>query len=425
MKLRSISVLTVGLMLAGTTFAQHVYTLDECIEAALQNNVRMKNAENDLKVSAHERKNAFTNYFPTLSASGGGFMSDKPVLDLELAPGMGLSMLKNGIVGGVSAAMPVFTGGQIVNGNKLAKENVEKYRLLRHQSEYEVELTVENYFWQAVVAQEKLRTIAALEKQLAQLTNDVTASVEAGVTTRNDLLQVQLRSNETLSARLSAENACRLARRLLAQYIGAGTDSVGIDFVLADSLPRNPGFLYTDPEEALYRTDEYNLMNTDLRAKRIEHRISVGKNLPTVAVGGGYGYNNLLDKDCTSWIGFVTVSVPLSGWWGGAHDIKKHKLEIQSAENTLADGSDLLKLRMESTWDDLTDAYRNVEIAQVSISQSAENLRLNTDYYAAGTCSMSDLLEAQTLYRQSRDRYVEAYAKYQIKKREYLQATGR
>jgi len=66
-----------------------------------------------------------------------------------------------------------------------------------------------------------------------------------------------------------------------------------------------------------------------------------------------------------------------------------------------------------------------VEIAQVSISQSAENLRLNTDYYAAGTCSMSDLLEAQTLYRQSRDRYVEAYAKYQIKKREYLQATGR
>ena len=38
---------------------------------------------------------------------------------------------------------------------------------------------------------------------------------------------------------------------------------------------------------------------------------------------------------------------------------------------------------------------------------------------------MSDLLKAQTLFQQSRDNYVESYAQYEIKKREYLQATGR
>ena len=67
----------------------------------------------------------------------------------------------------------------------------------------------------------------------------------------------------------------------------------------------------------------------------------------------------------------------------------------------------------------------SVKIAKLSIEQSSENLRLNTDYYASGTCSISDLLDAQTLYRQSRDKYVEAYAQYEVKKREYLQATGR
>ncbi len=36
---------------------------------------------------------------------------------------------------------------------------------------------------------------------------------------------------------------------------------------------------------------------------------------------------------------------------------------------------------------------------------------------------MSDLLEAQTLYQNSRYSYIEAYAEYQIKKREYLNAT--
>jgi outer membrane protein TolC len=80
---------------------------------------------------------------------------------------------------------------------------------------------------------------------------------------------------------------------------------------------------------------------------------------------------------------------------------------------------------MKHTWDDLNDANKQVKIALLSIEQAKENLRLNTDYYAAGTCTMSDLLDAQSLYQQSRDKYVETYAQYEVKKREYLQVTGR
>lgn len=38
---------------------------------------------------------------------------------------------------------------------------------------------------------------------------------------------------------------------------------------------------------------------------------------------------------------------------------------------------------------------------------------------------MSNLLDAETYLQQSRDKYVEAYAQFQIKIVEYLQATGR
>lgn len=80
---------------------------------------------------------------------------------------------------------------------------------------------------------------------------------------------------------------------------------------------------------------------------------------------------------------------------------------------------------MNNAWNGLTDAYKQVEIAMESIGQASENLRLQTDYYRAGTCTMSDLLEAQALFQQSRDKYVDSYAQYEVKKREYLQATGR
>ena len=411
--------------MAAQLAAQQVYTLDQCVEQALRNNARMQNAQNELGMAEQQRKSAFTKYFPTVSATGIGFMADKDLLQMDVAPGMSMKLLKNGLMGGVNATLPLFTGGQIVQGNQLAKVNVEKYRLLGRQAENEVRLTTEQYFWQVAMLKEKLRTLSVVESQLAGMHKDVDAAVSAGITNRNDLLQVQLRQNDTRSTRINVENALTLSRRLLAQYIGTPDDSVDVAFAVSDSLPPSPLGLYRAPEASLVLTPEYNLLQAQLKASHIEHKMSVGKNLPTVAIGGGFMHDNLSDRHKPFWMGFATVSIPLSGWWEGSHNMKRSRLAVRNNENNLRDGSELLVINMQNTWNALTDAYKQVQIAIESIGQATENLRLQTDYYHAGTCTMSDLLEAQTLYQQSRDKYVESYAQYEVKKREYLQATGR
>jgi len=70
--------------------------------------------------------------------------------------------------------------------------------------------------------------------------------------------------------------------------------------------------------------------------------------------------------------------------------------------------------------------HNNIAIrnAQRSIEQAEENLRLNRDYYRAGTSKMSDLLQAQLLYQQSLDHRTDAYADYQNKLLEYRHSTG-
>ena len=72
----------------------------------------------------------------------------------------------------------------------------------------------------------------------------------------------------------------------------------------------------------------------------------------------------------------------------------------------------------------VNEAYEQMKIARLSIEQSTENLRLNTDYYKAGTCTMSDLLDAQTLYQQSCDKYVESYTDYELKKENICKSRG-
>ena len=419
------TIITISLaLLSVTASAQRTLSADECVSLALANNVRMKNAANNIKAAEETRKEAFTKYFPTLSASGGGFIADKALMKMNVAKGMSMSLMKNGVVGGVTAQMPLFTGGRILNSNKLAAVNREVSLLQHKQSENEVKLTAATYFWQIVMVKEKLKTILTGERQLADFAKDAEAAVSAGISDRNDMLQVRLRRNENLTDSIKAANMLNLSRKMLAQYIGLNGDSIDVDMTLDGRLPAPPEQLYRSPADALQQTAEYGLLTSNVKASRLQYKLTAGKNMPTVAVGGGYMYDNLTDKNKPYWIGFATVSIPLSGWWGGSHDMKKQQLAVKNAENSLEDNSQLLMLGMENTWNDLTDAYKRVAISIESIAQAAENLRLHTDYYNAGTATMSDLLDAQTLYQKCRYDYVEAYAQYEIKRTEYLLATG-
>jgi len=55
-------------------------------------------------------------------------------------------------------------------------------------------------------------------------------------------------------------------------------------------------------------------------------------------------------------------------------------------------------VEIEVKWNDLQEAYQQVLLSEKSIESSTENLRLNNDYYKAGTVSLSDLLRCSDAY---------------------------
>ncbi len=408
-----------------------LYTLDECLDEAARNNKKLRNANNEIAVSAEQRKEALTKFFPTVEAVGCGFVTDKGLLQVNVM-GLGFSFAKDGVVAGISALQPVFAGGQIINGNKLAAVGEEAAKLQRCLTENEIRLATEQYYWQIVMLKEKLVTLDTLDCQLANLVKDVQAAVDAGVRNRNDLLQVQLRRNEFKTTRIQVENAVFSLRDLLAQVMGHPLGTVDIRYVRpvgADNktlaAPGNPQDLFRTPETAVRQTYEYQLLDKQVEASKLTYKMAVGKNLPTVAIGAGYVYGSMMDQTHTNLFGMVTVTVPISAWWSSTHDITRKKIQAQIAVNEQQDKTEMLTVRIRKAWNDLNDAYKQVAIAQESVAASEENLRLNTDYYKFGTSAIGDMLDAQTLYQQSLDKYVEAFANYELKKREYLLATGR
>ena len=132
-----------------------------------------------------------------------------------------------------------------------------------------------------------------------------------------------------------------------------------------------------------------------------------------------------MDQNVDDGVVFAQVSVPISEWWGGAHALKRARLREQQAENDRMEARELLAVEIEKTWSDLQEAYAQIALAERSIASATENLRQNREFYRAGTSSLTELLDAETLYTQSRDKLTEARASYRTAVARYLRVTGR
>ncbi len=425
-------------------------TLQQLKDSALHNNIAIRNALHSIDAAKEQRKEAFTKYFPNVSATGLWFNANRGMTKMDIdpsamiSPEMGatlaqmlppemlgalanpvsISMMKNGTIGSLMAVQPVFAGGQIVNGNRLARVGEDVSRLQLQLSENEVEKTTEQYFWQLVTLQEKVKTLDAVDTLLADVYKDVDVAVRAGVALRNDLLQVQLRQNDIESQRLKLQNGISIVRLLLAQYCGLSDTSFVVAAPQVTPGAVVEGSAVAGEGVAWESLPEYQLLQQQVKAADLQRKIAVGKNLPSIAVGAGYTYHNLLDNDHTFAMLFATLTVPITDWWGGSHAVKRRTIEHQQAVEQLEDNTQLLHIRAQNACNAAEEARQQLLLAQRSIDQSTENLRLHRDYYRAGTSRMSDLLEAQLLYQQSLDKYTDAFALYQFKLLEYHQAIG-
>ena len=81
----------------------------------------------------------------------------------------------------------------------------------------------------------------------------------------------------------------------------------------------SPELYRVSHEEALPTTLSYKLLEKNVEAARLQQKLKVGQYLPTVGIGAGYMYHNLLDKDRPFGMVFATVAIPISDWWGGSH----------------------------------------------------------------------------------------------------------
>ncbi len=448
---RNVKMILIGLLLTipsilSTGQAQNI-SLDSCKKLALQNNLKIKNAELQVRASEQQQKEVFTNFFPKVSATAFAMRSvdylikaQTPAMNLPVwdgrnpaqlvnptqfayIPSLSLGLLDYMNTAAITVAMPVYTGGRIRRGYKLARLGGEVNVYQKAMTRDEVLARTEDLFWTLQSLSEKEKTIRSYQLMLDSLYRDVSNFTNAGLAQKNDVLKVQLKQNELRTNLLKLKNGINLSRRALCQHIGLSYDSLLV-FTPPPDI-QAAAVVFQNPEQLVKNRNEYHLLNKAVEVKQVQKKLSAGEYLPQVSVvGAGFTYD-VMNKTSNNALGMVSLSIPITDWWAGSHKIKKQQIEIEEAQNSLQENTELLVLQIRQAANEVEETRFQVSVSQVSTEQAIENLRISQDNYKAGVIGISDLLEAQAVLQQAKDQLTDAGSNYKIKLSNYLMVTGK
>ncbi|MDY6418882.1 MAG: TolC family protein, partial [Bacteroidales bacterium] len=226
-KLLDISYILLGLLVfvpAGVS-AQRVVTLAECQELAAEHDPNIRAAQFDLQAALAQRAEARWEYVPRVSLNAAGYYALNPLIYItpqdilggywadvlsqlvtDMANQIGVNPWYAGFKSGWAASamvlQPVYAGGRIVNGNRLASLGVQAGELQLSLKRRESAASVEEKYRLGVSLQEKMQTLAQAGQLLDSLERDASAAVAAGLIADTDLLQVRVRQRELASGRV-------------------------------------------------------------------------------------------------------------------------------------------------------------------------------------------------------------------------------
>lgn len=460
-----------------TTLAQpqkRFLTLEQCRAIALDSSAILRNAQLTEEKTDLDRKAVITNFLPKFSGyglylwtsdsfdydfSGGALpiyknvygnlvpdlMKDAagnivynngiPVFNqYAIIPPMTLSVdLANTFTAGVSVSQPVFMGGKIISGYRMAALGTEMAKLNSELKAEEVTVSVDEAYWMYVKTCRLLEAAESFDSTVTEVYRFVEDAIDVGMATSTDLVKVEVQRNNAALAVAKARNGKRLSMMNLCHILGLPlTTEIEVDqsgFTL-DSTAVIPESIAMGCDSIENRTD-YRLLAGQAELKRRNVDFVRSDFLPQLGVMASYGYSyglKLMDETLLNQAGFTvmaTLKVPIFAWGEGYLKIKSAKKEYEMAQNELERLSGMMELEKAKNSYAVSEAALQVRLAESSLKSAENNLKVCRDQYELGMETIVNVLEAQSQWNKCSCDYISAVADYKLSCTKYLKSIGR
>jgi len=402
------------------------WTLEECVDHALQNNITVKQSELDLEQSEINKKDAIGNFLPTLNASvthswSIGLGQDPVTFDAVNSTTKNLS-------GGISSSLNIYDG--LRNINQLHRSNLEilasRYQLDKIKDD--ISLLVANSFLQILFNKEQLKVLQAqqvVSQQELERTNEL---VDAGVLPRGDLLEIQATIATQEQQIVNAENTVLLSRIQLAQLLLIQEyetfDIVDIDYQVPTTmiLEQSPDAIVSKAKETRY---DIKIAETNQEIANDNLKIAKGALQPTLRgsynFGSNYFTSQLFDTpdfetqltDNKSHNFSLSLSIPIFNGFASSNNVKRNKVNLERAKVQLEQANLDMETAVYQAYNDTKGALKAYEAAQKTLEAREEAFNYSRERYNVGLLNAFD-------YNQSQNRFEAAQSDVIRTKYDYI-----
>lgn len=338
--------------------------------------------------------------------------------------------MKNFFIGNISIVEPLFAGGKISTAYEMAKLGtriaIENVRL----TESEVIVKTDEAYCIVAKTSELANVARSYRTMLEELKKNVEAALKHGMSTRNDLMKVQVKMNEADLSIKKAENANRLAIMNLCRIIGMPINT-SISILPPDTFS-NIYQVLDGHDSALHVSSrpEYAIIERKTEMARQNIKLVKSDFLPNVSLSASYTYldgGTLVGRKLAN-SGAATVAVavniPVNIFGEASAKVNSARASHQIALLEQQDLNEQMQLELLQCQNTYEEAHAQLNLCQKALLQAAEHVRLSKQQYEVGFEMLSNYLEAQFLWQQSSANLIEARWNLFIAHTRLLKAKG-
>lgn len=422
-----IKIITLALLLCGcilpSAAQQRGYTLQECIDIALENNRNIKQQ----KISRQQREIAYSqaraDLLPSLNASAGqNFVFGRSIGLDNVYENSNSSQTSFG----VSADITLFDGLRM-------KHNIDARRAEMHASEADLEkmrddvvMSVSTAFLQALLTKELLQ-IAETQIETTQTNlKRIKELISSGKMAKGELYEPEAQLAKEELNRVQAESNHKLALLDLAQIMELEEfDRFNIIAPPAETLINEASLLQSEAvyESALLNRPEIRSMRYRIEGSEKEVLMAKSQYYPSLSLGAnmstGYyrmsgksnaSFNSQFRNNVSNSIGF-NLRIPIFNKFQVRNSVRNAKLAIANTKIEMDKTKIELRKKIEQAYFNAIGAKSRWDAAQKSIDASREAYRFAEEKYESGRANAYELSLAKNNVTQALGE--EAQAKYE------------
>ncbi|WP_309613795.1 TolC family protein [Flavobacterium sp.] len=412
------------LFLGFTSVAQQKkWTIQECVEYALKNNISIKQSELDIKTANIDKSSAIGNFLPNLNTSISHSWSiganTNPVTNVRENQTTQYTQF------GLSSSVTLYNGLQNVNRLRNAKmvQLARQYQLTKMQDD--ISLYVANAYLDILFNKENLKVqqgqLAYDETQLKR-TDEL---VNTGSIPRGDLLDMKATIAADNQKVVAAENSLLISRLSLAQLLQL-EDFQNFDIADVD-IDAKPSPVMAETSEAIVEKAkqvrvEIKIAQTNLDLAQRDIKIARGALQPSVTFGYNFGTNASYSDRIVGVDGSGTpiiasplpvfeqfsnnkghnfglqLNVPILNGFSARNNVQRSKVDYEKTKNAFNQANLDLETNVYKAITDAKGALKTYESAISTLEARQEAFNYAKEKYAVGLMNAFDFNQSQTIF---------------------------